>query len=135
LPVDTIINLVENKEEIAAGSIDVVQQHICGNRIFFIVPLGEQLCKKARGECVQKTASEYNGVEGFARDRYTIKLVLWSETQVPIRLKFGSNLETASRPVEEISRIQAKIPGNLERFIGGNPSPIGREMVFSRRND
>lgn len=58
-----IIDLVEDKVEIAAGAVDVVEQKVGGNHAIIAVPLSKQLGKESCGKGITDTGAENACIE------------------------------------------------------------------------
>ena len=58
-----IIDLVENEVEIAAGTVDVVEQKVGGYHIAIAVPLGKQFSKESRGKGTADTRTKNARIE------------------------------------------------------------------------
>ena len=58
-----IVDLVEDKVEIAAGAVDVVEQKVGRNHTAIAVPLGKQFGKESCGEGIAYTRTENARIE------------------------------------------------------------------------
>ena len=58
-----VVSLVENQIQIAAGTVDVVEQKVRGYHIPVTVPLGEEFGKEACGEGIVYATAEDARVE------------------------------------------------------------------------
>ena len=58
-----VIDLIENKVEVAAGAVDVVKQKVSGNLTAIAVPLGKQFSKESCGKGIAYTRTENARIE------------------------------------------------------------------------
>ena len=59
----SIIDLVEDKVEITAGAVDIVEQKIGGNHMAIAVPLGKQLSKESGRKGIAHTRTKNARIE------------------------------------------------------------------------
>ena len=68
-----IVGLVEDEVEIATGTVDVVEQKVCGNCVVLATPLGKQFGEQRCGKGIAHTPTKNAGIECFRRKGDTIK--------------------------------------------------------------
>ena len=75
------------------------------------------------------------GIERSCRKRDPIELVPRFDEHLRIRIEIRPTFKSAFIPVEEASKIQAKIARDFLRTIGENSDSDLIEMVFTDRDD
>ena len=131
-----IIGLIKYKIEIAAGTVDVVEQKVGGDHLIIAVPLCKQLRKEFSREGIDNTAPEYIYIEGsFVREINPVKLISRFKGEASTRFEAHLDIKPAPRPVEEGAVICAKSTRNFSPLVCIDHGSDGRQIIITDRYD